>query len=94
MKNAIVLGKCIDKSKNGDGGTIAYQKFSDGLDIVGAGIDSKIRKITLFGEGGIDVKGNINIDDYNRINYGSGFIGTNPSVGNLEITGVYDSKNK
>ena len=43
---------------------------------------------------GIDVKGNINIGDYNRINYGSGFIGTNPSVGNLEITGVYDSKNK
>lgn len=40
MKNAIVLGKGIDKSKNGDGGTIAYQKFSDGLDIVGAGIDS------------------------------------------------------
>jgi len=24
MKNAIVLGKGIDKSKNGDGGTIAY----------------------------------------------------------------------
>ena len=43
---------------------------------------------------GIDVKGNINIGDYNRINYGSGFIGTNPSVGNLEITGVYNTKNK
>lgn len=37
MKNILELGVGMDKKKNPDGGKIAYQVWSSGLDIVGAG---------------------------------------------------------
>jgi hypothetical protein len=62
--NIIELG--AGKTKEANAGKIGYQKFSSGLDIVGAGATVATRKVTIFNEGGgefkggIDVNGNIN----------------------------------
>jgi subtilisin-like proprotein convertase family protein len=48
------------QTKEINAGKISYQKFSDGLDIVGAGTTSTNRKITFFNEGGANFTGKIN----------------------------------
>ncbi|KAA3634716.1 MAG: hypothetical protein DWQ02_10950 [Bacteroidetes bacterium] len=53
--NAIELGGNLKKGL--DSGKIAYQFWSEGLDIVGAGDSMDERKITLYSEGGLNVQG-------------------------------------
>jgi subtilisin-like proprotein convertase family protein len=56
------LGVGVTKQK--DAGKITYKKFSDGLDIVGAGTTGDNRKITFFSEGGSTFTGKvIGLDD-------------------------------
>jgi hypothetical protein len=47
--------------KQTEAGMIAYQRFSTGLDIVGAGTNLTNRKITFFNEGGAFFDGNVNL---------------------------------
>lgn len=56
-KNVLEFG--AGEQKQGDAGKIGYQTWSDGLDIIGAGTDGNNRKITLFSEGGLDIRGPI-----------------------------------
>lgn len=46
--------------KQGDAGKIAYQRWSDALDIVGAGTTGNNRKIQFYAEGGAGFTGGIN----------------------------------
>lgn len=55
--NEIETGEGTTKEVNA--GKIAYQKFSDGLDIVGAGTTGSNRKIKLWAEGGTTFTGSI-----------------------------------
>jgi subtilisin-like proprotein convertase family protein len=48
------------QTKDINAGKISYQKFSDGLDILGAGTTNTNRKITFFNEGGANFTGKIN----------------------------------
>ena len=72
-------GKEIEKevNKQGDAGKIGYQTFTtDALDIVGAGTDSKDRKIKLWTEGGMTIAGPIaaplQIAGKNALEFGTG----------------------
>jgi len=60
---ALEMGKGVTKQV--DAGKIAYQRFSDGLDIVGAGEEGKGRKIKLWDNvevnGGLTVNGPVNM---------------------------------
>jgi hypothetical protein len=47
--------------KNGDAGKIAYQRWSDALDIVGAGTSGNNRKIQFYAEGGASFNGSVNV---------------------------------
>jgi hypothetical protein len=51
------------EGKQVDAGKIGYQTFTDGLDIFGAGTTNDDRQITLWGEGGITARGNVDIVD-------------------------------
>lgn len=51
------LGKGTIYGKEQNAGKIAYQKWSDGLDITGAGTTSANRKITFWNEGGASFNG-------------------------------------
>lgn len=44
-------------TKEGSAGVIGYQRFSPGLDIVGAGLTGADRRITLWAEAGTDFRG-------------------------------------
>ena len=57
------------KDKQGEAGKIAYQVWSKGLDIVGAGENSDFsdRKITLHAQGGLEVAGPIMLKDGQQI---------------------------
>ena len=59
------------EEKQEDAGKIGYETFSDGLDIVGAGTEGYNRKITLWAEGGLTVKGTLYV---NSISFGFHFI--------------------
>jgi hypothetical protein len=61
--NEIELGGGISKETNA--GKIAYQKFSDALDIVGAGTTGSNRKIKFWAEGGASFTGNVGIGTLN-----------------------------
>lgn len=47
--------------KQGDAGKIAYQRWSDALDIVGAGTSGNNRKIQFYAEGGSGFTGPVNV---------------------------------
>jgi len=57
--NEIELGAGLTKEANA--GKIGYQKFSDGLDIVGAGTTGTNRKIKFWNEGGATFTGKVGI---------------------------------
>jgi hypothetical protein len=57
--NEIELGNGISKEVNA--GKITYQRFSDALDIVGAGTTNLNRKIKFWTEGGATFNGNVGI---------------------------------
>jgi hypothetical protein len=61
-------------SKESNAGKIAYQKWSDGLDIVGAGTTGPNRKIRFWAEGGSQFSGHIIMDtgDHARVYTGTG----------------------
>lgn len=59
--NALELGVGVGKEENA--GKIAYKKFTDGLDIVGAGTTGSTRKMTFFNEGGAVFKGKVNVQE-------------------------------
>lgn len=65
--NALELGTGLGKEVNA--GKIAYKKFTDGLDIVGAGTSVNTRKITFFSEGGANFKGPVNVNSPSLPNY-------------------------
>lgn len=79
--NSLELGKGIIKETNA--GTISYQKFSDALDIVGAGELATLtdRKVRIWSEGGttvegkLDVNGDINTTGKVKVNGNAGTIG-------------------
>ena len=50
-----------DVAKEANAGKIAYQQFSDALDIVGAGTTGTNRKIKFWNEGGASFTGNVGI---------------------------------
>lgn len=57
--NVIEFG--FGKVKQVDAGKIGYQKFSGGLDIVGAGTSVANRRISFFAEGGAQFTGGLDI---------------------------------
>ena len=60
-KNTLEFGAGVP-GKQSDAGKIGYQRFSDGLDIVGAGQEEnagKDRKISFWSEGGATFAGNV-----------------------------------
>jgi hypothetical protein len=57
--NSVEFG--FGKTKQTDAGRIAYQRFSTGLDIVGAGTTVANRRISLFAEGGAQFTGGLDI---------------------------------
>jgi hypothetical protein len=59
--SALELG--VGKGKEINAGKIAYQKFSDSLDIVGAGTTGTNRKIKFFNEGGAAFTGKVNVNN-------------------------------
>jgi hypothetical protein len=87
LGSAIELGANVTKEINA--GKIGYQKFSDALDILGAGTTGLNRKIKFWNEGGADFTGPIMKGPYTFI-HSSGtnntFIGEN--AGNLGITSI------
>ncbi len=48
-------------NKESNAGKIAYQRFSSGLDVVGAGTNNSNRKITFYNEGGATFNGNVGV---------------------------------
>ncbi|MCG8700507.1 MAG: hypothetical protein MI922_20805 [Bacteroidales bacterium] len=67
------VGMGVHKEKNA--GKIAYKKWSDGLDIVGAGTQVSNRKITFFNEGGATFRGVVNAPAIKvRANFGADFV--------------------
>ncbi len=65
---AIEVGHGLSE-KEVNAGKIAYQKFSEGLDIVGAGTTNTNRKITFFAEGGSNFTGSVGIGTTNPGTY-------------------------
>lgn len=72
--------------KQGDAGKIAYQGFSSGLDIVGAGTTGTNRRITLWSEGGGVHKGPLSVEGALSATSGS-FAGALSAGGPLQVTG-------
>jgi hypothetical protein len=58
--SVIELGYRVS-GKEVDAGKISYQRWSDGLDIIGAGTNSSNRKIKLWAEGGLTISGPVGI---------------------------------
>lgn len=52
-------------TKEASAGTMGYQLYSDGFDIVGAGTTGGNRKIRLWTEGGLQVTGSVNVSTGN-----------------------------
>ena len=82
--NTLELGAGI-AGREAAAGTISYQKYSGGLDIVGAGTTVANRSITFFAEGGAHFTGGANFDG--RIGIG---IGTASPTRQLEVQGAGD----
>lgn len=59
QKNALELGFGI--AKQGDAGKLGYQIWTDGLDIVGAGTAGENRRVQVFAEGGMRIRGPVGI---------------------------------
>lgn len=61
-------GSCIELgagvAKEGNNGKIAYQRWTTGLDIVGAGSTVADRKVTVHAQGGTNFAGNIGVRGY------------------------------
>ncbi len=91
--NAVEFG--IGKAKELNAGKIGYQKFTDGLDIVGAGTAVSTRKITFFNEGGATFKGRVTVNNPTFTSYGlsasggtlSGVRGETSGGGSVGVSG-------
>lgn len=92
--NALELGVGVGKEENA--GKIAYKKFTDGLDIVGAGTTGSTRKMTFFNEGGAVFKGKVNVQESTLGTFyalsangrsGSGFRGETTGASAVGISG-------
>jgi hypothetical protein len=64
-KQVIEFGNGLTKETHA--GRIGYQTYSAGLDIVGAGATRAERKVTIFAEGGLDVKGKVHATTYTAV---------------------------
>ena len=70
-------------------GTIAYKKYSAGLDILGAGVSNTDRQITLFGNGGINMVGPVQmssgggVSGNNALEFGQGVAGKDSAAGKI-----------
>src|SRR5258706_9252091 len=65
--NTIEFGAGI-AGKNQDAGKIGYQKFSDALDIVGAGTSEAERKVKIWADGGTTFTGGVTIEGELNVN--------------------------
>ncbi len=87
QNNKLEFGKGLSKESNA--GTIGYQRFSDALDIVGAGENTDLsdRKVKIWAEGGTEMNGNAQVSGNAQINGNANINGTLKIDGNAGTTG-------
>lgn len=85
----LLFGVGDPDKQNSNAGTIGYKRFSQGLDIVGAGNNAlgTDRKITLWAEGGADFAGPINFP--NRHGQQLNFYDGNNAIGSQPVNGTF-----
>jgi hypothetical protein len=90
----VVTGQSLEFGANApgkqvDAGRVGYQLFSEGLDIVGAGVSPSNRKITLWAEGGVQALGPVTATSFignGATLSGVAKLGPNTFSGNQHIT--------
>jgi hypothetical protein len=82
--NFLELGQGV--TKEAEAGRLYYQRYSSGLDIIGAGTTTPLRKIKLWAEGGTEIVGSIDVNG--KTNTDSLQTSGNATIGgNATITG-------
>ena len=86
IANANELELGVGMQKEANAGKVAYKKFSDSLDVVGAGENAQNRKIKFWNEGGAEFVGPMNVQGCGLRKQGNRLVSSCPIAAGSEST--------